>query len=391
MSAFADVVIIGAGAMGCSAAFHLALRKGPRVVVIEKGAIASGQTKRSGALIRTHYAFEPEARLALASLRVFQNWKDIVGGSCGFTPTGLVTTVGGDANAAQLLREVEMLRGIGANTQIVSTDELRELQPDVRVDDVTLAAYEPESGYADPVAATQTLAARAKDLGVTFKTGTYVKSILVDRGRVYGVDTNVGHIETLTVVVMAGPWSDRLLKSLGAEIGIQSLRAEVAFFDRPPELKAGHAAFVDAITGAHFRPHTFGLTMGGVTMPQIEPLKSPDLFDESVSRETAADVQQRIVARLPAMASARFVRGHAGVYDMTADGRAVLGNAPGIHGLVIAAGFSGTGFALAPAVGACISELIADGEAHTVDLSALGLGRFREWETRRPGDKVTQE
>ncbi len=377
MSAFADVVIVGAGVMGCSAAFHLAARKGPRVVVIEKGALASGMTKRSGALIRTHYPFEPEARLALASLRVWQNWKDQVGGSCGFTPTGLVTTAS-EANAAQLRSEVEMLRGIGVNTRIVSADELRALQPAARSDDVALAAYEPDAGFADPVAATQTLAARAKDLGVTFKTGTYVKSILVDHGRVTGVDTNVGLIETLTVIVMAGPWSDRLLHPLGVELGLEFRRAEVAFFDRPAELKAGHAAFIDTITGAHFRPHPFGLTMAGLNTPPPEPLKNPDQFDETVSPEAAADVRQRIAARLPALANARFTRGHAGIYDMTADGHAGLGHAPGIHGLVVAAGFSGDGFALAPAVGACISELIADGEARSVDLSAFRLERFAE-------------
>jgi sarcosine oxidase subunit beta len=140
VSAFADVVIVGAGVMGCSAAFHLALRKGPRVVVIEKAALASGQTKRSGALIHTHYPFAPEARLALTSLQTFQNWKDIVGDNCGFTQTGLVTTAS-EANAAELHQQVEMLRGIGVNTQVVSPAELHELQPAARVDDVALAAY----------------------------------------------------------------------------------------------------------------------------------------------------------------------------------------------------------------------------------------------------------
>ncbi len=205
MTVVTDVVIGGAGVMGCSVAFHLARAKGPRVIVVEKGAVASGQTKRSGALVPTHYPFEPEARLALASLHAFQNWHDLVGGSCEFTRTGLAI-VSGEADAAQLRQHVEMLRGVGVNTQIVSPAELRELQPAARIDDVALAAYEPESGYADPVATTQTLAARAKDLGVTFKTGTFVKSILVDHGRVYGVDTNVGQIDALTVVVMAGPW-----------------------------------------------------------------------------------------------------------------------------------------------------------------------------------------
>lgn len=376
MTVFADVVIVGAGIMGCSTAFHLALRKGPRVIVVEKGAISSGQTKRSGALIRTLYPYEPDARLALSSLPTFQNWKDAVGASCGFTKTGLAWVVGGDLGAADLRQQVDVWRAIGLNVQLLTADELHELQPGVRVDDVSLAAYEPEAGYADAVAATQSLAARAKDLGVTFKTGTFAKSILVDHGRVFGVDTTSGPIETLTVVVAAGPWSDRLLKPLGVEVGIQSIRAELAFFERPPELKAGHIAFADRITGAHFRSHTFGMTMAGVTAPSTEAMKNPDQFDETVAAESVADVRKRMADRLPAMATARYVRGHAGIYDVSPDGHPVLGRAPGIHGLIIAAGFSGSGLAFAPAIGASISELVADGESRSVDLTPFRRERF---------------
>jgi sarcosine oxidase subunit beta len=374
----ADVVIVGAGVMGCCAAFHLARQGGLRVIVVEKGSIGSGMTKRSGALVRTHFPNEPEARLALASLRFFQNWKDRVGGNCGFAQTSLVLVVRGESNATQLQKNVTMLQGVGINTQTVSRDELRELQPAARVDDVALAAYEPEAGYADPIATTQSLAARAREMGVTFKTGTFVRTILVDRGCVIGVDTTTGKIEAPTVVVMAGPWSDRLLKPLGVEIGIRPERVQVAFFDRPPELKSGHAAYIDAITRAFFRPHTFGLTLGGPSARKGKEPPNPDHFDEAVEPEFIAEVQQRIAARLRAMANAKFVRGHAGAYDTSPDSHAVLGRAPGVEGLVIAAGFSGNGFCFAPAVGACIAELIGDGAASTVDLHPFRLTRFQE-------------
>ncbi len=374
MKIITDVVIVGAGVIGCSTAFHLA-RLGTRVVVVEKGSIAYGMTKRSGGTVVTHYPLEAEARLALASLRVFQDWTTIVGGSCGFNKTGLVRVVAGEQQAKELEEHVARLQAIGVPVQTMSPDDLKALEKGCCADDLSLVAYAPEDGFADSMAATQAFASRAKALGCKFLTGTFARSIRVENGRVYGVDTNAGSIEALTVVVTAGAWSDRLLKPLGVEIGLVSQRAQVAFFDRSNELKLGHIAFSDGVTGASFRPHTYGLTLGTLN-PSREPV-NPDTNDDSVDPAFVSDVQSRIAKRLPAMAKARFVRGHAGVYDMTPDGHAVIDRAPGIHGLIIAAGFCGTGFALAPAVGACIAELVTDGEVRTIDLTGLSLSRFR--------------
>lgn len=366
-----DVVIVGAGVLGCSAALHLAQRRDLRVVVVEKGSLGSGMTKRSGALVHTQYPDEIATRLAHASLRNFQNWKELTGASCGFTPTGCVS-VAGEKDAATLRAQAEQLARSGGKTQVLAPMELRAIEPHARVEDLAIATYEPDAGYADPVLATQTLAARAKASGVTFKTGTQVKSVRVANGRVAGVNTTTGEIDALTVVLMNGPWVDRLLQPLGVSIGIQNTRAQVVFFDRPAELKAGHPAFIDWTTGAHFRPHTYGLTMGGLNSSQVEE-KNPDSFDESVSASFIDDVRQRIAARLPAMANARYVRGHAGVFDTTPDARPIISRVPGLDGLFVAAGFNGTGFALAPAVGACVAELVTDGAARTVDVRELGF------------------
>ncbi len=373
MTIISDVVIVGAGIVGSSATFHLA-KLGQRVIVVEKGAVASGQTKRSSALVCAHYPLDAEARLALAGLRYFRNWGDLVGGKCEFTPTGFVRLA---SDAARLRERVAQLARVGVNVQLLSGEELGELLPGVRTDNVSFAAYEPDAGFADPIAATQAFAARAKEFGAKFQTGTFVKNIRVERGRVAGLDTNIGSMEALTVIVTAGPWTDRLLKPLGIEIGIQPVRADVAFFERPTVLKSGHPAFWDAGTGAYFRPHTFGLTLGGPTAIPSEST-NPDHFDENVSPAFVSDLQSRMAARLPAMAQARYVRGHVGILDMTPDRHAVIDRATEIHGLVIAAGFSGTGFALAPAVGACLAEWVTDGEVRSIDLNAFRLSRFEK-------------
>src|SRR5918996_660093 len=141
-----EAIIIGAGVMGASLAFHLTRAGMKSVTVLDKTAVCGGMTAKSGALVRMHYTNEPEARMAFASLRYFQHWKDIVGGECGFTRTGFFMTVTPE-NADRLRHNVAMLQGLGVNTTVITAQELRELQPFTQVDDLTVAAYEPDSGY----------------------------------------------------------------------------------------------------------------------------------------------------------------------------------------------------------------------------------------------------
>jgi sarcosine oxidase subunit beta len=370
MTIVTDVVVIGAGIVGASTAFQIA-KTGRRVTVIEKSSVASGMTKRSGALVRAFFPDAAMAQLARHSLATYQDWKKIVGGDCGYKQTGLVVT---SQDATRLERTVALLNSIGVSARLLGSDELREVEPNANPDDLTFAAYEPGAGYIDAVIATQSLATRAKELGAKFQTGTLVRSIRVERNRVMAVETTVGEIQTSEVVVAASAWSDRLLKPLGIQIGIRNERHQVAFFDRPENLRSGHVAFWDAARGAYFRPHPYGLTMGGLIEAKVET-GSPDQLDESVSEEFVATVRANIAARLPGMANARFLRGHAGYYDVTPDGLPVLGRAPGFYGLILATGFGEAGLCIAPAVGACVAELIYDGESRTADLSAFKLGR----------------
>jgi glycine/D-amino acid oxidase-like deaminating enzyme len=215
----------------------------------------------------------------------------------------------------------------------------------------------------------------------------------LEYGRVIGVDTNIGPIETLNVVIAAGAWSEQLLRPVGVEIGLYSERAEVAFFDRPPDLKSGHLAYIDMITHAYFRPHAYGLTLAGLgtwetdkppsdaSAPitrEVHSNNNRDHLDENISSGFIEEVQRRIARRVPGLAQARFVRGHVGLYDGTLDGLPVLDRVPGIPGLIVAVGWNGYGFTLAPAVGVCISELVTDGSATNVDTHPFRLSRFHE-------------
>jgi sarcosine oxidase, subunit beta len=372
-SSGANIIVIGAGVVGCSLAFHLA-RAGARVRVFDKGAICAGMSARSGALVRMHYTFAPEAELAWKSLHYFRNWSDIVGGRCGFVETRFAVVVD-ERNAPRLRANVAMLQRIGVTTEVVSAAELLQREPNVLVDDVALAAFEPQSGYADPVATTESLAVAAKRYGADFSTNTPVTRIAHRSGRAAGVVDGAGRLhEADAVCVVAGPWSDALLGPLGVKIGIKSERAQIAFFKRPPQLK--HCIYIDTIAGSYFRPHGGDLTLAGLGGWKPEAEANPDDFRESNDADFIAAVRERLARRIPAMADAPYARGHAGVYDVSPDARAVMGAVPGVDALFVAAGFSGTGFKTAPAVGASMAELILTGKSTTVDLTPFGFERI---------------
>jgi sarcosine oxidase subunit beta len=328
-----------------------------------------------------HYTFAPEAELAWKSLRYFAHWDEMVGcdaerRGCGFVKTGFAIVVG-PPNVEKLRANVAMLRAVGVDTSVVEPAELRSLEPAINVDDVALAAYEPQSGYADPVAATRSMAEAAAGHGAGFKLGVPIGSIDAAGGRVRSVVDAAGKRHAADAVcVVAGPWTDRLLKPLGASIGIRADRAQIAFFKRPAMLK--HCGCIDTISGSYFRPQGAEETLIGLGDVKAEYEPDPDSFREDNDADFVTEVAERLAHRVPAMAGAGYSRGHAGIYDISPDSRAVMGGVPDIGGLYVAAGFSGTGFKTAPAVGAAMAELILTGRAITVDLRPFGFERLRE-------------
>jgi sarcosine oxidase subunit beta len=374
----AEAIIIGAGVMGASLAFHLTRAGMQDVLVLDKNGLCGGMTAKSGALVRMHYTNEPEARMAFASFRhYFQHWHEVVGGDSGFTRTGFIMTIP-PSNTERLHQNVAMLQAIGVNTSVITAQELRALQPFCQVDDLTVAAYEPDSGYADPRATTTAFMRRAQQQGATLSEGVIVTSIRAAGGRVLGVDTNTGPLDAPIVVVMAGPWSDRLLGTVGIAFPLTPQRAQIAFYHRPAALARGHMVYIDGALGAYFRPHGRELTLAGVGQWKQEPPPDPDAYNDTNDADFIPAVRAKAACRLPALAQAAYARGHAGVYDVSPDTRAILDRAPGIEGLYMAAGFSGTGFKISPAVGACMAELITQGQATFVDITPFRFSRFAE-------------
>ena len=374
MTETADVVIVGGGVNGVSIAYALAARGVGRVVLCEQAALANGASGRSSALIRMHYTNEWDARLAFASFSVFRSWPEIMGGPAVFTHTGFVNVVA-PAYADALRKNVQMLRGIGVNTTALTPGELADLQPFVNVEDIGAAAWEPESGYADPAGTVEGFRRRATELGARVRQWTPVRHIIRRESRVIGVETSAGRIDAGTVVVAAGAWAPRLCREIGIDLPARPKGIDTVQVERPPVLAEPHVIFIDNVLGTYFRPESRIRTIVGV------PCQDWDVDPDApmvLSPGAPAVGAQMLTHRIPAMEGATLARGYRAVDCYSRDRHAILGRVDGVDGLYLATAFSGSGFKIAPAVGVCMAELILDGRAKTVDIDAFGLRRFAE-------------
>jgi sarcosine oxidase subunit beta len=375
MSRTADVIVVGAGVQGTSLAFHLA-RRGARVLVLERATVAAGATGRSSGFVRMHYDLESEARLAWASHPYFTGWADVVGdGDCGFVRTGFLQLVP-PAQADALRANVSMLRRIGIPTEVVDPSFAVELLPGIQTDDVAAIAHEPESGYADPTGTAAGFLAAARRLGAVYQGGCRVTAVANDGDRVTGVVTDRGRFDAPIVVDVAGAWAGELATTVGVDLPVAPWRHATAYFGLPAGRSPAFPVVIDHGAGVYFRPEGRELMLVGLETDNVIG-GSPDRPEEPLPRSTVEGLVGGICNRLPWMEQGTYRTAHGGQDGITPDQHPILDRA-GPDGFFVAAGFSGTGFKTAPAVGACMAELILDGAATTVDISGYGLGRFAE-------------
>lgn len=380
MKRSADIVIVGGGIMGASAAWRLARRGAGRVLLIERDVVAAGASGRTGALLRRHYSNRPEAILAHRSWETFAHWPDVVGGPPVHTPSGLIVTVDTSperaANVGRLRRNVAMQNEVGIPSRVVTRAELQALQPQANWDDVTFAAYEPDSGYVDAIPATQGMARAARTAGAYICEGVGALQILTSGERVSGVRTTAGDIAAENVIVAAGPWTPWLTQSAGADLPIEAIRVQVAILQRPLDV-AEHMVYLDTAAGIFTRPWAPGRTMIGVGGGDQHDPVDPDAFESRNDAGYGDLATAAIARRIPGMRHARYLHGHAGLYDMTPDAHPIIGPA-GPDGLYIAAGFSGAGFKKGPAVGEALADLILapDRGPEWVDIGPFSPQRF---------------
>jgi sarcosine oxidase subunit beta len=367
-----DLLVIGGGITGLSLAVEAA-RRGLKVALVDPEPFGGVSTQRSGALVRTHYADPLSARLALRGLEMFESFEERYGGPSGFKATGFAYVPELDeVDSGAFASRIEMLRGLGVETQVLGAPALAALDPSLDISDAGVVAYEPRSGYANPELTTTTLERAVRDTGAALFPGTSAQRLLVGAdGRICGAEVRRADgarrtIEAANVALCAGAWSARLAGTVDVDLPIQPTAVKLAFVERTVET---HLTVIDAPGGIYLRPDGQAATLVGRRTWTDEPLSGPDSELPEVDGDFLRESAERLAHRLPSAAGARVMGSRAGMLDMTPDGLPLVGpvdatdDGPAVPGLWLCCGWSGTGFKTGPAVGEALATWIDTGIA----------------------------
>lgn len=374
MTTTAEAVIIGAGIMGCSIAYALAERGMTDVVVLERDAIGQGATADAAGGIRQQFSTETNVRLATASVRVWETFRDRFGIDIGLRQQGYLFLLTDPSDEPIFRANLALQQRLGVPSRWVDRASIREINPFVELDGVFGGTYCHEDGWCDTTAATMGYAQAARRLGVAFREETRATGIDVVGRTVRGVRTAAGTIETPLVIICAGPYSREVGAMAGVDLAIDPYR-RMSFITEPFDVLPDSLPMtIDFSSGLYAHPESRGFLFGMANRDE------PSGFDKTVDDGWMVETVEALVARIPAFAEATVLRGWSGFYEVTPDDNPLLGYVGTPEGLAVAAGFSGHGFMQGPAIGAAMAHLVCGAAGNGIDLSPFRPSRFLEGE-----------
>ncbi len=421
----ADVVVVGAGIVGCATAYFLA-RRGVRVVVVDRGSVPGEQSRKNWGFVRQQGRDPLEMPLVTEANRLWQGLERELGADLEWVQGGNLALAADAGRMARFEAWLPVAREFGLETRLLRARDLDAVVPGLAGDWVG-GMHTPGDGHAEPEKTTDAFLRAAASHGARFHLGCAVQAVTTRAGAVGGVVTERGEVRTSTVVCAAGAWSGRLARTLGLELPQRWVRGTVARTTPAPAVTAC-AVWGPGVAFRQRRDGSFTIAAGGaldhdVTLDSLRQLrfflpnywKNKALFRFHVGRPLLASLMaalpgsaarrqpfvwdrglepqpnaakvrrslaelQRVLPSLPALGIARS---WAGYIDAAPDLVPVLGEVPGLRGFVLATGFSGHGFALGPIAGRLVSELIVDGKP-SLDLAGFRISRFAEGAIGRP-------
>ncbi len=301
MAVNCDILIVGGGVMGISIAWQLAKRRCGRVVLLEKSFLGAGSSGKSGAIVRQHYSNKLTASMAQKSLRIYEQFPDVVGGPPVFTRTGMVLIVN-EKDKPGLDVNLKMQQELGIDVRAVPPQVLADIDPNARLKEDEIAVYEAEAGYVEAVQVVASYAEAARREGADIRLGVEVLGIVTEKGKMVGVETNEGRYNSPCVVLATGPWAAQLGKDLGVKLPVQACRTQVALYRRPPDFGRRSSVYCDFVQGIYFKPtHGEMIHAGSLAGEEISQPVDPDKYNEAAEGDWLPMVRQRLSRRYPAM------------------------------------------------------------------------------------------
>jgi sarcosine oxidase, subunit beta len=354
-----DLVVVGAGIAGASTA-HFAARAGLRVVVVDRGLPAGGASGRTAGYIRCHYANPAEAHFAVESWRMHRRWSEEIGGENGYRRNGFLFIVP-PILVPVLEKNVALMQGMGVPTEVLDAAGVKRILPFVDTDGIGAAAWEPDSGHADPSDCVGSLLAGVRDRGGRVLTDAEPAHVATERGRVTGIRLGADRIAASAVVLAAGARTRDLAAEVGVDLPVFPMPIGAGLLHGLPGLDQVPCTIDHAAEQWYRGEIGDALLIGAGYEDSIgfrgEPFHgkaefAPPTFDELLSAAT------RLVPRIPALERASPGRTWVGLDSRTPDGHALAGPVPGVPGLFVLTGGNGKGFKFGPPMGRALAEVV---------------------------------
>ena len=364
----ATVVIVGGGVIGTSAAFHLA-EAGVDVVLIERAQLGSGSTSKAAGGVRTQFSDALNIEIAKRSMAAFRDFGRRPAWEIELKQVGYLFALTRESDVEEFERSVALQNRYGLDSRMLTVDEALALCPLIAGQDLLAGAFSPGDGHATPEGVVQGYAFAARAHGAHVRVGCEVLTIEVAGGRITEVVTTDGRIRTDTVICAAGPWSRRCGEMVGVDLPVTPLRRQILFTDAIDDLPADLPMTIDFSSSFYFHREGPGLLMG-MSDPDESPGFSVETTDDWIPR-----LMEVVRRRAPRIADVGIRGGWAGLYEMTPDHNAIIGEASRVSRFLYATGFSDHGFLQGPAVGEILRDIVLRRPTF-VDVSPLSVERF---------------
>lgn len=365
----ASVVIVGGGVMGVSTAFHLAQAGVRDVVLLDKAEFGSGSTCKAAGGVRAQFSDLINIELGSRSLRVFESFKDTFDQEIDLHQVGYLFLLDRPEHVAEFEKNVALQNEMGVPSRMIDVAEAKRLSPLIETDGLLAAAWSPEDGHCTPESVVLGYARAARRAGARLIRNCEVTGIELDGTTITAVRTSHGTILTDTVICVAGPWSRNLGAMAGVDLPVEPLRRQILTTEPVAGLDPRTPFTIDFSTSFYFHGEGPGLLLG-----MSDPDEAPG-FKTNRSDTWLPRLGEAIDRRAPALSEVGIAGGWAGLYEMTPDHNALVGESPDVTRFLYATGFSGHGFLMGPAIGEIMRDLYL-GRSPAVDVSGLTVERF---------------